>query len=223
LFELTEHVRVRRKGADRYVRINDLPAVRRYAPQAPDEEDLKRDMPTGRFVLRAYSVRSDIEWQHEWTETQAGEFAGMATTIADYLKDTESVLLKEMEAADQRARERRAVYEEELRQRKARERAEALQRARQAAKEELRSIVRAWNDAFALEAFFTELSLRAERLSGEAREALDSRIQTARDLMGGQDAVARFLRWTLPSDPPDALDGDGDGDEDADEAELEDQ
>jgi hypothetical protein len=50
LFELTEHVRVRRTGADRYVRISDLPAVRRYAPQSADEEDLTRDMPTGRFV-----------------------------------------------------------------------------------------------------------------------------------------------------------------------------
>ena len=53
LFELTENVRVRRTGADRYVRIKDLPVTRRYAPQAPDEEDLTRDMPTGKFALRA--------------------------------------------------------------------------------------------------------------------------------------------------------------------------
>ena len=62
LFELTEHVRVRRTGADRYVRISDLPPVRRYAPQSPDEADETRDMPTGRFVLRAYSPRHDTAW-----------------------------------------------------------------------------------------------------------------------------------------------------------------
>jgi len=47
LFELTENVRVRRTGADRYVRIKDLPPTRRYAPQSPDEADETRDMPTG--------------------------------------------------------------------------------------------------------------------------------------------------------------------------------
>lgn len=86
LFELTEHVRVRRTGSDRYVRIGDLPAVRRYAPQLPDEEDLTRDMPTGRFVLRTYSPVYDTEWRHEWTETQAAEFTSMAHEIADFLE-----------------------------------------------------------------------------------------------------------------------------------------
>ena len=76
--------------------------------------------------------------------------------------------------------------------------AEARQRARQAAKEELYSIVEAWNDAFALEAFFTELSVRAATLDGDERANLEARIQTARELAGGQDAVDRFLKWKLP-------------------------
>lgn len=73
LFELTEHVRVRRKGTDRCVRIRDLPAIRRYAPQSPDETDLTRDMPTGRLVLRAYSSVPDTDWRHEWTDAAAGD------------------------------------------------------------------------------------------------------------------------------------------------------
>src|SRR4051794_21759155 len=36
-------------------------------------------------------------------------------------------------------------------------------------KEELRSIVKAWNDAFALDAFFNELSRRAQALVGNER------------------------------------------------------
>jgi len=69
---------------------------------------------------------------------------------------------------------------------------------RQAAKEELRSIVKAWNDAFALEAFFTELPRRASALDGDERANLEAHIQTARELAGGQDAVDRFLKWKLP-------------------------
>jgi hypothetical protein len=218
LFELTENVRVRRTGSDRYVRIKDLAPVRRYAPQSPDEEDLTRDMPTGRFVLRAYSPLHDTEWQHEWVETQAGEFAGMAKAIADVLEEAVPGLLKQAAAAEERHRERIAQMEEESRRRKARERAEALQRARQAAKDDLRQIVKAWNDAFALEAFFKELSRRAAALGDDERTDLEERIRAARDLMGGQDAVDRFLQWAAPdeAEPGDAdaeLDDDDDDDD----------
>ncbi len=107
LFELTEHVRVRRTGADRYVRISDLPPVRRYAPQSPDEADETRDMPTGRFVLRAYSPRHDTAWQHEWTESQKGEFVTMAKAIADALEEAAPILVKQV--AGRRAARARAA------------------------------------------------------------------------------------------------------------------
>jgi hypothetical protein len=199
LFELTEHVRVRRTGADRYVRISDLPPTRRYAPQSPGEADETRDMPTGRFVLRAYSPRHDAPWQREWTENQKGEFVTMANAIADALEEAVLVIMRQVEDAEQRRREQEAQEKIEHRRRQARDRAEARQRARQAAREELRSIVRAWNDAFALEAFFTELSRHASALAGDERSNLEAHIQTARELAGGQDAVNRFLKWKLPS------------------------
>lgn len=106
--------------------------------------------------------------------------------------------MKQVQDAEQRERERQAQAEIEYRRRQARERTEVRQRARQAAKEELRVIVKAWNDAFALEAFFTELSRRASALDGDERANLEARIQTARELTGGQDAVDRFLKWKLP-------------------------
>jgi hypothetical protein len=213
LFELTEHVRVRRTGADRYVRITDLPPTRRYAPQSPDEVDDTRDMPTGRFVLRAYSPRHDAPWQHEWTERQSGDFVTMASAIANALEEAVPGIVKRVEDAKQRERERRAQAAIEARGRRARERAEARQRARQTAKDELRSIVKAWTDAFALEAFFNELSRRAQALEGDERVSLEARIQEARALAGGQEAVNRFLNWTLPpvasAPDEDAADDDG--------------
>ena len=128
LFELTEHVRVRRTGADRYVRISDLPPTRRYAPQAPGEADETRDMPTGRFVLRAYSPRHDAPWQREWTERQKGEFVTMANAIADALQEAVPVIMKHVEDAEQRRRAQEAQEKIERRRREARERAEARQR-----------------------------------------------------------------------------------------------
>src|SRR5262245_16945384 len=42
--------------------------------------------------------------------------------------------------------------------------------------------LKAWNNAFALEAFFTELSRHASALAGDERAGLEARIQTAREL-----------------------------------------
>jgi hypothetical protein len=167
--ELTENVRVRRAGVDRYVRISDLPPTRRYAPQAPGEADETRDMPTGGFVLRAYSPRHDALRQHEWTESQKGEFVTMAAAIANAFEEARARHCEAVEDAEQRRHEQEAREQIERRRRQARERAEARQRARQAAKEVLRSIVKGWSDAFALEAFFTELSRRALTLAGDER------------------------------------------------------
>ena len=217
-FELTEHVRVRRKGADRYVRISELAPTRRYAPQAPDEEDETRDMPAGRFVFRAFSPLYDTEWRQEWIEKTAGEFVTIANAIADALEEAAPVILKQAEDAAQRRREEQARWKAQERREKAREHTKAVQQARQAAKDELRSIVKAWNDAFAVEAFFAELSRRAKTIGGDERAELERRIAAARDLMGGKDALERFLQWTIPDDaqPDDVEDEDDDVDDDDD-------
>jgi hypothetical protein len=173
-------------------------------------------MPTGRFVLRAYSPRHDAPWQHEWTERQKGEFVTMASAIADALEEAVPAIVKQVEDAEQRRREQEAREKIERHRRQARERAEARQRARQAAKDELRTIVKAWNDAFALDAFFNELSRRAQALGGDERAEFEARIQTARALAGGQDAVARFLNWKLPP-CDDVQDEDDAGDDDSDD------
>jgi hypothetical protein len=159
-----------------------------------------RDMPTGRFVLRAYSALYDTDWQYEWVESQKGEFATTAKAIADSLEEAAPVIVKQAEEAERRTRERQKQAEEERRRQRARERAEARQRAQQAAKDDLRAIVKVWNDAFALEAFSSELLRHAAVLEGEARTMLERKIETARQLMGGQDAIDRFLRWSFPQD-----------------------
>lgn len=198
LFELMEHVKVRRKGEDRYVRLSDLPRTHRYAPQLPGEEDETRDMTTGRFVLRAYSPRTDAPWQQEWTETAKGELAGMAEAVSSALEGVAPTLVKAVEDADRREEERRARYEAEERRRKARERAEAREKARQAARNELRAIVAAWSDSVAREAFFTEIIRRAKALAKADRIDLEARVDEARALTEGQDPVSRFLAWQLP-------------------------
>lgn len=205
LFELTEHVRVRRVGSDRYVRISDLPPVRRYAPQSADESDMTRDMPTGRLVLRAYSPRRDMSWSQEWEETAAGDFVTRASDIAEALEGSVPHLTEMAAEADRRAEESRKRAEAEWRAYRRDERMRARAEARRRSIEDLRAIVKAWNEAYALEAFFEILGQRAERMEPEARAQVESRIGVAKGLLGSEDALQRFLRWkpVLPDEAGD--------------------
>ena len=71
--------------------------------------------------------------------------------------------------------------------------------------------------------FFTELSRRAAMCEGDKRGELERRIVAARDLMGGSDAVERFLQWTVPAmTAPDRAGDDVSGDDGGEEDEVED-
>jgi len=80
-----------------------------------------------------------------------------------------------------------------------RERAESRQRARQAAKQELRSIVKRGTTPSRWRRSSLKLSRHASALDGDERANLEARVQRARELAGGQGAADRFLKWALPS------------------------
>ncbi len=198
LFELTEHVRVRRRG-DRYVRMSDLPAVKRYATQFPDESDTTRDMPTGRLVLRAYFPRWDVTWSEEWEESEQGRLEARVSDIVDALEAAAPTIATLVAEAEARALEERRQWEAQQRAERRKELQAARAEARKRSIEELKATARAWTEAHALEAFFKTLEARAVELDSEDRAELEVRIRTARTLLGGEEAVQRFLRWRQPS------------------------
>ena len=199
LWEPIEHVRVRRVGADRYVKIVDLPPVRRYAPQSPAEEDLMRDMATGRLVLRAYSAVYDTQWSQEWHEQLPGDLVSRVKEIVGELESAVPQLAQQAVEARHREEERRLATEAQLRAWRREERAKARAEARQKSVEDLRAIANAWKDAYALEAFFEAIGRRAEGLEPDAGAELHERIRVARAVLGTGDVVERFLRWRAPS------------------------
>lgn len=198
VFELTENTKVRRTASGRVVRIKDLPPVRRYAPQSPDETDETEDMATGRLVLRAYLPVHDAAWSREWTEVSPGDLLTLTPAIADALEQAAPEIANHLKAAEQRARQREKAAKEQWRRYEAEQRQRKREEARKESREQLRAIVDAWGRAYSVETLVTELSRRAAMLEGDERKALEAKIAAARELMGGQDAIERFLRWTPP-------------------------
>lgn len=110
------------------------------------------------------SPRHDAPWQYEWTERQNGEFVTKASATADALEEAVPVSRSSSMTPFSASGSASPI---EARRCRVCERAEARQRAKQTAKQELCAIVKAWSAAFAIEAFFNELSRRAQVLEGD--------------------------------------------------------
>lgn len=198
LFELTESVRARRVGEGRYVRVDDLPRVQRYAPQIPGQEDSQRNVPTGRLVLRAYSPFSGTDWKQEWEEQAPGDLVPRVGEIVAALEAATAVVAEAADAEERRQVAQRKRWEEDRRASERKERARARAEAREKSIQELRAIAKAWAEAYALEPFFAEVRRRAEQMPADRCSLLLARIERARSLLGTEDAVQRFLKWREP-------------------------
>ena len=60
---------------------------------------------------------------------------------------------------------------------------------------QLFEIIEAWGVAVRIEGFFEDIERRSVDLGAEDRQAMLERLQRARALLGGVDALERFAKW----------------------------
>jgi hypothetical protein len=159
-----------------------------------------RDLPTGRLHLQAASPFHRTSWSKRWSDAAgaslrsrldeiAAEIEGAAPVIVSQYHELQQVLAREHEEAREAERIRLAAEAERRRLAN-----------RKAAREELEQIVQGWGHARLLEDFFKDLEARGEDLPPEERQELQRRLASAREILGGVDALAWFGEWI----PPDA-------------------
>ena len=108
--------------------------------------------------------------------------------------DGELRLVGELGEAERRAWELR--QEQWRREDAERRRAQNQQESR----DQLAAIIAAWGAAQQVDGFFADAERRAAALSDEERAMLLDRVQRARALLGGVDALQRFRRWKAPEE-----------------------
>jgi hypothetical protein len=201
VYESTEHVDVTYDwdSAIRYVRASQAPAKRRSAWAGP-APTYKEHMPSGCLAVRAYSPHGRVTWEQRWKEATRGALRRRVTTI---VKEVEAIVPlldqrrgeAEKEAAIERDR-REAQWREHERQEQVRRRAEA----RKASRQQLLEIVDDWSLARNIESFFEDAERRASALPAEELAATRERLNRARDVLGGTDALGRFHDWQSPDE-----------------------
>ena len=105
-----------------------------------------------------------------------------------------------VEEADRRRAEEHRRWKVERQEWEIREAARKGAEAEKESRQDLLAIVEKWSLACQIEAFFKDLESRAAESDEASRTELAGRLNRARALLGGVDALAHFEEWESPED-----------------------
>jgi hypothetical protein len=196
IFETSEEVEVRYVKGE-YVREADYvpPKRGRYTV----DHTWTTKLGTGRLCLQAYSPYPRVCWLREWRETTGRDLSSRIETIVKELRHA-AVELPPLiaEGKRQAALERErwdAQMEQWNRERAEEEAAEALSKSKDA----LLRIVDSWTQARRFDRFLADAECRAADLPDDEKARVIQRLNYARDLFAGRDALDYLVGWKSPS------------------------
>lgn len=160
----------------------------------------KKDIPSGRLCIQAYSTYPGTKWLKQWRESKPGDFSKTLKSIVSELCNSVDEISQATQIAKQEAEERQLRWDEQ----RAKDRIEAEEK-RQAknlkdSRDELFSIIEAWAEAKRIDEFFKDAQLRTTELSENNRQAFESRLTEAQKLLGTLNALDRFKEWKSPKE-----------------------
>jgi hypothetical protein len=199
LFEQSEQCEMRYVDG-KYVPAAGLPVPKRSRLTPSYDWTTTRQRPSGRLCVQAYSPYAQAQWSQRWCERTSGELSTQFSALVRRLEQEAPTLAGFVADGERKAEEERRRWEEERRknEREAaeRRRLEELRRSR----EELVAIINDWDQARSVETFFEETEGKVAELNADERIAVLERLDRARKLLGGTDALERFRQWRPPQE-----------------------
>ena len=160
----------------------------------------KKDIPSGRLCIQAYSTHPGTKWLKQWRESKPGEFSKTLKSIVSELCNSVDEISHTTQIAKQEAEERQRQWD--IQREKDRCEAEEKRHAKNLkdSRDELFNIIETWAEAKRIDEFFKDAQLRANELSDEDRQSIETRLTEARKLLGTLDALERFRTWKAPNE-----------------------
>lgn len=186
----------------RYVSGKYIPESEYVPPRHPRYADhswtTKRDLPSGRMRIVAYSPYGRVDWTKSWDETKGATLRSSLRTIVAEIEAFAPDLVEKIDEADRQAELRRQEWDrqEELRKR-ADDRGCVVQSIKDS-RSELGKIIAQWGERITVEKFLVGVEQRAALLPDEERRPIEARLGLARDFLGSQDPLSFFERWKTP-------------------------
>lgn len=199
IIEMSEEVEVRYVNGT-YIREQDYVPAKRGRYAFDHSWTTKKDFPTGRLCLQAYSPYPRTKWVNHWRETKNHDLGSQIKGIVKEFERAAVIIARLVEEGEHQAeleRQRWEVQQEQWRREEAERRAaKALKDSR----EDLLRIIDGWAKSNRIEQFFLDAERRAAYLSGNERLKILERLKRARELVGSVDALDHFMAWRSPDE-----------------------
>ncbi|MEO8101616.1 MAG: hypothetical protein ABI790_03770 [Betaproteobacteria bacterium] len=199
IIEMSEEVEAHYVNGE-YVRLSELVPPKRKRYEQDHGWTSKRDFPSGRLCLQAYSPYGRAQWTQQWRETSTRDIASRIPAI---VKELEVAAIEIARLVEEGARQAAIEHERWIAQQAQWQREEAERHAVKAlkdSKEELLQIVETWSEVKQIEAFFADAEQSLADLPESDRQRLVDRLKRAREMLGSTRALDRFLSWRTPDE-----------------------
>lgn len=183
-----------------YVDGKYVPTSRLKKSQSLSRWPTKRDLPSGRFRLRAYSPYIRTQWQREWSIRQGRDLTKFAQEVARELRKATSDIAEEFAVATEQIRKEKQAWAEQREKWRIEEDNKLRREAMTKSTESLDGIISDWGRAKTIHQFFDELETAIGLSLDEDKALLHDRLRAARDLMRIPDALEALKTWKSPEE-----------------------
>jgi len=199
LFETTEEVEVIYDHGT-YIPVRDLSPLQLRRYQGPMHWKTKQRGASGRFCLQAYCPNWMVAWTKQWRADSAAQLASQAGKVVSELEAAGPFLASQVVEAEAKAEAQRRQWEEEDRRRREEQERARQVKLRQDAKSDLFSAIEAWDRVRRVEEWLATVELVSQGLPKGEREHVLGRLEAARGLVGGADALDLLKKWKTPEE-----------------------
>jgi hypothetical protein len=198
IYEMTENVEMTYHDG-KYIRNSELPIRKRRVFDSHSWTS-KRDIPSGRLCVQAYSPYQRTDWKRQWREVKTGDFPGKLSTIVKELEQEAATIADLAAEAERKAEIERKEWEAQRIKWRIEEEERQRTEAHKKSSEELSGVIKAWVTAKGIEEFFADVERRAVSLDEEKKNAVLERLAKARTMIESTDALQRLLAWKTPKE-----------------------
>ena len=160
----------------------------------------RRDLPSGRFRLRAYSPYGGTTWQKEWAMKTGQDLEKFARRAAVELKKATTEIADQYAVAAEKNRREQQKWQEQLERMRIAEDEKLRKTSFIKSTEALEALISEWGKAKAIDGFFDQLEQQVESAPEHEREYLRARIGSARALTRAPDVLQSLKVWQTPEE-----------------------
>ncbi len=160
----------------------------------------KKDFPTGRLCLQAYSPYPRTKWVNHWRGIRNHDLGSQIKEIVKALERAAVIIARLAEEGERQAELERREWEAQKEQWRREEAGRRAEKALKDSREDLLRIINGWAESNRIEQFFFDAERRAATLTDSERHKILERLIRARLLVGSAKPLDHFMTWRSPDE-----------------------